>query len=255
MLFSICSPTTQSKVKPFAYKLEIYLVIINNTKIFALIAFHHSKESVTLVFAQTCRIVEMSHFPAHFYIGLALLALLFVNQITANKPRVNRASKIAPTTGPPANCYTLFFNAGPTKRIETLLMKVNKTLSQVESDIKTLKGTCCNTSVKGNENSKTIEQHVQGMGLLHSPSQLIPRAILRHRSYSQVTLDFAHFNFASEKQKRNKKLGKVHEEGKLRGECGLWLRLSEKRRTKTLSLPLANNLPDPQRRSLVSKKK
>ena len=43
MLFSICSPTTRSKVKTFAYKLEIYLVIINNTKTFALIGFHHSK--------------------------------------------------------------------------------------------------------------------------------------------------------------------------------------------------------------------
>ena len=216
MLFSICSPTTQSKVKPFAYKLEIYLVIINNTKTFALITFHHSKESVTLVFAQTCRIVEMSHFPAHFYnIGLALLALLFVNQITANKPRVNRASKIAPTTWPPANCYTMFFHAGSTKRIETLLMKMNKTLSQVESDIKTLKGTCCST---GKENFQTISQRIYCMGLLHSQSQLIPRAILSHRSYSQVTSDFAHFNFASKKQKRNKKLGKVHEEGELRGE-------------------------------------
>ncbi|XP_044173278.1 microfibril-associated glycoprotein 4-like [Acropora millepora] len=93
----------------------------------------------------------MSHFPAHFYnIGLALLALLFVNQITANKPRVNRASKIAPTTWPPANCYTMFFHAGSTKRIETLLMKMNKTLSQVESDIKTLKGTCCSTARKRN---------------------------------------------------------------------------------------------------------
>ncbi|XP_074612990.1 microfibril-associated glycoprotein 4-like [Acropora palmata] len=93
----------------------------------------------------------MSHFPAHFYIGLALLALLFVNQTTANKPRGNRASKIAPTTWPPAHCYTLYFNAGPTERIETLLMKMNKTLSQVESDIKTLKGTCCNTSVKAHK--------------------------------------------------------------------------------------------------------
>ena len=103
---------------------------------------------------------------------------------------------------------------------------MNKTLSQVESDIKTLKGTCCNT-VKGNENLKAIEQHIYCMGLLHSPSQPIPQAILRHRSYSQVTFDFAHFNFASEKQKRKKKLGKVQEEGKLRGECGLRFR-SEK---------------------------
>ncbi|XP_067037288.1 microfibril-associated glycoprotein 4-like [Acropora muricata] len=89
----------------------------------------------------------MSRFPAYFYSGLALLALLFVNQTTANKPRGN-VSKIGPTTW--ANCYTLFFNAGSTKRIETLLMKMNKTLSQVESDIKTLKGTCCNTAHKRN---------------------------------------------------------------------------------------------------------
>ena len=144
----------------------------------------------------------MSHFPAYFYSGLALLALLFVNQTTANKPRGN-VSKIAPTTWPQANCYTLFFNAGPTKRIETLLMKMNKTLSQVESDIKTLKGTCCNT---GKENFQTISQRIYCMGLLHSQSQLIPRAILRHRSYSQVTWDFAHFNFASKKQKQGREI-------------------------------------------------
>ena len=192
----------------------------------------------------------MSHFPAYFYIGLALLALLFVNQTTANKPKGN-VSKIAPTIWPPAHCYTLYFNAGPTKRIETLLIKMNKTLSQVESDIKTLKGTCCNT---GNKTLQIISQHTYCTGLLHSPSQLIPRAILRHRSYSQVTSDFTHFHFASEKQKQRKILGKLREEGKLRGECGLQFR-SEKWPTKIFWLPLAINLPDPRRLSLASKKK
>ena len=115
----------------------------------------------------------MSYFPAYIYIGLALLALLFVNQTTANKPRGN-VSKTAPTTWP-HNCYTLYFSAGPTKRIETLLIKMNKTLSQVESDIKTLKGTC--NTVKGNETCKPLAN--AAWGFFYSPSQLIAQAILR----------------------------------------------------------------------------
>lgn len=116
-----------------------------NTKTLALIAFHHSKVSAsdkTIIF-------EMSHFAAYFHFGFALLALSLVNQTTSNKPRGN-ISKGAPTTW---NSNNLFFYAGPTQRIEPLLIKIKKQLSQIESDIKKLKGT-----VKGNENLQTIRQ-------------------------------------------------------------------------------------------------
>lgn len=51
IVLSICSPTTQSNVNLFAYELENHLVMLTpssdsttkNTKILALIAFHHSK--------------------------------------------------------------------------------------------------------------------------------------------------------------------------------------------------------------------
>ena len=95
------------------------------------------------------RIFEMSHFAPYFYFGLALLALSLVYQTTANKPR-GSISKGAPTTWHSNNLY---FYAGTTKRIEPLLMKMKKQLSQIESDIKKLKGT-----VKGNENLQNISQ-------------------------------------------------------------------------------------------------
>lgn len=79
----------------------------------------------------------MSHFPSYFYFGLALLALSLAHQTTSNKPRGN-ISKGAPTTW---NINNLYFSAGPTKRIETLLMKMKKQLSQIGSHIKTLKDT------------------------------------------------------------------------------------------------------------------
>ncbi|XP_067038021.1 microfibril-associated glycoprotein 4-like [Acropora muricata] len=79
----------------------------------------------------------MFHFAAYFYFGLALVALPLVNQTTANKPRGN-ISKVAPMTWGSNNFY---FYAGPTKRIEALLMKLKKQLLQIERDIKTLKGT------------------------------------------------------------------------------------------------------------------
>ena len=101
-----------------------------NTKTLALIAFHHSKVSA---FDKT-RIFEMSHFAAYFHFGLALLALSLVNQTTANKPRGN-ISKGAPTTW---NSNNLYFYAGTTQRIEPLLMKMKKQLSQIGSDIKKL---------------------------------------------------------------------------------------------------------------------
>ena len=91
----------------------------------------------------------MSHFASYFYFGLALLALSLAHQTTANKPRA-KTSKGAPTTW---NINNLYFYAGPTKRIETLLMKMKKQLSQIESDIKKLKGT-----VKGKENLQNISQ-------------------------------------------------------------------------------------------------
>ena len=94
----------------------------------------------------------MSHFAASFYFGLALFTLSLVNQTTANKPRAN-ISKGASTTWHSNNLY---FYAGPTKRIETLLMKMKKQLSQIESDIKTLKRTA--KVVKGNENLQNIRQ-------------------------------------------------------------------------------------------------
>ena len=115
------------------------------TKIFALIAFHHSKVSAS----DKTRIFEMSHFAAYFHFGLALLALSLVNQTTAKKPREN-ISKGVPTTW---NSNNLFFYAGTTQRIEPLLIKIKKQLSQIESDIKKLKG-----KVKGNENLQTISQ-------------------------------------------------------------------------------------------------
>ena len=85
------------------------------TKIFALIAFHHSKVSAA---DETSRIFEMFHFAAYFYFGLALVALPLANQTTANKPRGN-ISKVAPMTWGSNNFY---FYAGPTQRIEALLM-------------------------------------------------------------------------------------------------------------------------------------
>ena len=110
-----------------------------------MIAFHHSKVSAS----DKTRIFEMSRFLTYFHFGLALLALSLVNQTTANKPRGN-ISKGAPTTW---NINNLYFYAGPTKRIETLLMKMKKQLSQIGSDIKKLKGTS-----KGNENLQNISQ-------------------------------------------------------------------------------------------------
>ena len=92
----------------------------------------------------------MSRFLAYFYFSLVLFALLLVNQITAKKPR-GKVSKAASTTWHSNNLY---FYAGPTKGIQKLLMKMKKTLSQIESDIKTLKG----TRDKGNENLQTISQ-------------------------------------------------------------------------------------------------
>ena len=96
----------------------------------------------------------MSHFAAYFHFGFALLALSLVNQTTANKPRGN-ISKVAPMT-----CNwgsnNFYFYAGPTKRIEALLMKLKKQLLQIERDIKTLKGTP--NFDKGNENSQNISQ-------------------------------------------------------------------------------------------------
>ena len=89
----------------------------------------------------------MSHFASYFYFGLALLALSLAHQTTANKPR-GKTSKGAPTTW---NINNLYFYAGPTKRIETLLMKMKKQLSQIGSHIKTLKDTG-----KGNENLQSI---------------------------------------------------------------------------------------------------
>ena len=89
----------------------------------------------------------MSHFPSYFYFSLALLALSLAHQTTAYKPRGN-ISKGAPTTW---NIKNLYFYAGPAKRIETLLIKMKKQLSQIGSHIKTLKDT-----VKGNENLQNI---------------------------------------------------------------------------------------------------
>ena len=89
----------------------------------------------------------MSHFPSYFYFGLALLALSLAHQTIANKPRGN-ISTGAPTTW---NINNLYFYAGPTKRTETLLMKMKKQFSQIGSHIKTLKETG-----KGNENLQNI---------------------------------------------------------------------------------------------------
>ena len=151
---------------------------------------------IILKFRLLIKIFKMSRFAPSFYFGIALFTLSLANQTTAKKPRGN-ISKGAPTTWHSNNLY---FYAGPTKRIETLLVKMKKQLSQIESDIKTLKRTV--KVVKGNENLQNIRQWCVGLFLW--PLSVYCTSNRTHCDYKQVTLDFALWSLRGKEEAKRK---------------------------------------------------